>query len=76
MSTNRSHTKLSRTLLILLGILLACLLTLNARSPYSADLISKTTNDQVAKPADSKTILDQIGKISFEEIHKKISSLK
>ena len=75
MTANRSHTRLNRTILILLGILLACLLTVNASPIQSADLFKQTHNADF-EPASSKTYLDQIGKIQFEKISKKISSLK
>lgn len=75
MATNRTHTRFNRTLLILLGIILACLLTLNAKSLYSADLLSEPTNMQSVDAKTPKTFLDQIGKISFKEFRKKISSL-
>ena len=75
MSTNRTHSRLNRTLLIVLGIILACLLTLNAKSLYSADLLSEPTNMPTIDSKSPKTFLDQIGKISFKDFHKKISSL-
>ncbi|MEQ9465932.1 MAG: hypothetical protein RLN88_00900 [Ekhidna sp.] len=75
MATNRTNIRLSRTLLILLGILLACLLTLNAKSLYSADLLSEPTNIQTVDTNTSKTLLDQINMISFKDFAKKISSL-
>lgn len=75
MPTNRTHIKFNRTLLILLGILLACLLTLNAKSLYSADLLSSPAKIKTVDSTSPKTLLDQIGKISFKEIHKKITSL-
>jgi len=75
MATNRKHNRLSRTLLILLGIILACLLTLNARSLYSADLLSGPTKKQNLDVKASKTFLDQIGTFSFKNFRKKTSSL-
>ena len=75
MSTNRTNIKFNRTLLILLGILLACLLTLNAKSLYSADLLSNPTKTNTVETIEPQTLLDQISKISFKEIHKKITSL-
>ncbi|WP_420576059.1 hypothetical protein [Ekhidna sp.] len=75
MATNRTHSRLNRTLLILLGIILACLLTLNAKSLYSADLLSEPTKMQNLDAKTSKTFLDKIGKISFKDFHKKITSL-
>lgn len=75
MATNRTNIKLSRTLLILLGILLACLLTLNAKSLYSADLLSEPTNIPTVDTKSPKTFLDKIGTISFKNFPKKISSL-
>ena len=75
MATNRTHSRLNRTLLILLGIILACLLTLNAKSLYAADLLGGPANMQNVDAKSPKTLLDQIGKISFKEFHKKISSL-
>ncbi len=75
MATNRTNIKLSRTLLILLGILLACLLTLNAKSLYSADLLSEPTTIPAADAKSPKTFMDKIGSINFKNIPKKISSL-
>lgn len=75
MATNRTNIKLSRTLLILLGILLACLLTLNAKSLYSADLLSEPTSIPTADTKSPKTLIDKIGSISFENFPKKISYL-
>jgi len=75
MATNRTNIKLSRTLLIILGIILACLLTLNAKSFHSADLMSEPTNIFSADTKTSKTLIDKIETISFKEIGKKISSL-
>lgn len=75
MATNRTNIRLSRTLLILLGILLACLLTLNAKSLYSADLLSEPTNIQTVDTNSPKILLDKIKKISFKDFPKKISSL-
>ncbi len=76
MATNRTNIKLNRTLLILLGILLACLLTLNAKSLYSADLLSDPTNISTADKTSPKTFLDKIESINFLDFTKKISSLK
>ncbi len=75
MAINRTNIKLNRTLLILLGILLACLLTLNAKSLYSADLLSEPTNIPTADTKAPKTLIDKIGTISLGKISKKISSL-
>lgn len=75
MATNRTHIKLSRTLLIVLGIILACLLTLNAKSLYSADLLSEPTNTPTVDANPPKTIIDKIGSISLKNLPKKISSL-
>ncbi|MEP2950934.1 MAG: hypothetical protein ABJO91_13035 [Ekhidna sp.] len=76
MATNRPNIKFNRTLLILLGILLACLLTLNAQSMYSTDLLSAPTTPTSVEQSAPKTIIEQIGKISFDSFIKKISSLK
>ncbi|SNT18541.1 hypothetical protein SAMN05421640_2722 [Ekhidna lutea] len=70
---NRTNIRLNRTLLILLGILLACLLTLNTKSLYSADLLSDPTNERIPvidNPA-PKTFFDKIGMISFKNFLKK-----
>ncbi len=75
MATNRTKIRRNRTLIILLGILLACLITLNAKSLYTAESINASTKIQTADTPSPKTILDQIGKISLSEIHKKVSSL-
>ena len=76
MATNRTNIKLSRTLLILLGILLACLLTFNAKSLYSVDLLSEPTKSiPTADQKSPETFIDKIGTISFKSFHKKISSL-
>ncbi len=75
MATNRTNIRLNRTLIILLGILLACLITLNAKSLYTADFNGKPTKIQTADSPSPKTLIDQIGKISFSEIRKKVSSL-
>lgn len=74
MATNRTNIRLNKTLLILLGILLACLITLNAQSLYSADTLTPTNASQVDKPT-PKTLFDQLGTIRFTSLTKKISSL-
>lgn len=70
MATNRPHTKLNRTLIILLGIILACLLTLNARSLYSADL-----NESIVVPASDhvtpKTFFEKFSSIQLDDLVKK-----
>lgn len=76
MAANRTNIRLNKTLLILLGILLACLLTLNAKSLYTADLLSTPTKAPEVNTSPSKTLIDKIGMISFTTFHKKISSLK
>ncbi len=77
MATNRSNISLNRTLLILLGIILACVLILNAQSVYSADLLDEPTNkaNQLIDVPAPKTLLDQIGSIGIKDFIKKISSL-
>ncbi len=76
MATNRTNIRFNRTLLILLGILLACLLTLNAKSLYSADLLSDPTNTSTVDKTSPKTFFDKIEAINFKSFTKKISSLK
>ena len=77
MPTNRSKISLNRTLLIVLGIILACLLTLNARSFYSAESLS-FPKSSITVPNDKKVEsgLVEIGKHSFRNIIEKVSSLK
>ena len=80
MATNQRNISLNRTLLILLGVLLAFLLTINAKPFYSADLLTTPgdENNTTAKvnPETPKIIIDQIGKISFENFIKKVTTLK
>ncbi len=77
MATNRSNISLNRTLLILLGILIACVLMLNAQPIHKADLLSdptKTSTQAIDAPT-PKTLIDKMGSIRLEDFIKKISSL-
>ena len=78
MPTNRSKISTNKTLLILLGILLACLLTLNARSFYSADSLSFPKSTSISGPTDKNVtdFIDKIGVTSIRNFIKKVSSLK
>ena len=66
--------RINKTLLILLGILLACLITLNAKSLYSADLLNPTKSSQIEK-ATPRTLIDKLGTVSLASFTKKITSL-
>lgn len=66
MSLKKSHS-LNRTLLIILGILLACLLTLNAQPINSATSIGESVT---ALGTPSETLIDQVEKIDFQNILK------
>lgn len=59
MSVNRTHISKTRTLLIILGIVLAFLLTLNASSLFTADIPSK--KEEIQEKLDSPSNLN--GKI-------------
>ncbi|MEM8938337.1 MAG: hypothetical protein AAGC64_03205 [Bacteroidota bacterium] len=78
MSANRSNISISRTLLILLGIILACLIALNARSFYSVENLSFPKQNQpnfLDKKA-SVNFLKDASKIALEKFGEKTSSLK
>lgn len=78
MPTNRSKISVNRTLLILLGIILACLLTLNARSFYSAETLSlpkKTPGEAIDKKAPAE-LIGKISSASFHNFVEKVSTLK
>jgi len=67
MPTKRSNISRNRTLLILLGIILACLLTFNARSFYLAEALPPSkVPDTHAQTRDKNTSL--IEKIDFSSI--------
>jgi len=74
MPTNRSNISLNRTLIILLGIILACLLTLNAKSFYSAETLSfpekrvKTLDNNA-----SVELLEGISKSTLRSFIEKVS---
>lgn len=78
MSANRSNLSISRTLLILLGIILACLLTLNARSFHSVENLSfpKQTRPNLLDKKANLNFLKEASKIAFEKFAEKTSSLK
>lgn len=76
--SSKTKTNRNRTLLIILGILLAFLLTLNASSFYSAEIIP--SKEIELKPSESPTKLH--GKASAKGLHfikifaEKFTSLK
>lgn len=76
MSSNRTYINRTKTLIILLGIIIACLLTFNAKS-FHKDGLSNKASSTIPKPEkpDTKTLLDQIGEIVTKDFAKKITSL-
>ncbi|MBC6401355.1 MAG: hypothetical protein GDA37_10175 [Ekhidna sp.] len=62
MLINRSNIKPSRTLLILLGIILACLLILNAGSFYSVERIfsNRTSVFRTSEKNTSQKLIEKI----------------
>ena len=77
MATNRSNISVNRTLLILLGILLACVLMLNAQPIRTADLLSdptKKSTPAIDVPT-PKTFIDKMGSNGLKDFIKKVSSL-
>ena len=77
MPTNRSNLSINRTLLIVLGIILACLLTINARSFYSAESFALPKQDQsILDKNASLELIQETGKAAAMNIAEKISYLK
>ena len=74
MPTARTKLNLQRTLLILLGIILAVLLTFNAGSFNIAENIKSPKVFEKEMPA--PTVPSKTGKILMEGFVKKLSSLK
>jgi hypothetical protein len=76
--TRRSHISRNRTLLILLGILLAFLLTLNAGTFYSANnlLPEEKSLEELNNPSDVNGTIDKAGTELIQILTKKITSLK
>ncbi len=78
MPTNKPKISLNKTLLILLGIILACILTLNAKTFYSADSLSfPNQNRPVLLNKNVKLdLLKETSKSALSKIGEKVSSLK
>lgn len=78
MPTKRTKLSINRTLLILLGIILACLLTLNASSFYSAETLSfpKTTKMESIEKNVRTDLIEKIGAHSIKNFLEKVTSLK
>ena len=77
MPTNRSNLSINRTLLILLGIILACLLTINARSFYSAENFALPKQNQpILDKNASLEVIQQTGEAAVKSFAEKIASLK
>ena len=72
MPTKRSNTNRNRTLLILLGIILACLLTLNARSFYAAEALTpKVSATKTIDKNASQSLIEKIDFSSFRSLIQK-----
>lgn len=78
MPTKRTKLSINKTLLILLGIILACLLTLNASSFYSAETLSfpKTTKMESIEKNVKTDLIEKIGANSIKTFLEKVTSLK
>jgi hypothetical protein len=76
MTTNRTHTKLQRTLLILLGILIACLLTLNVGDFYSHNSLHAPVLKDTQTPYKNPDVLGRLLTRGMTQFREKISSLK
>lgn len=77
-SVNRTPISRTRTLLIILGIVLAFILTLNASSLFSADIIP-TKNDTPEQVKSPQELNGKIGKAGAGFVHflaEKLSTLK
>ena len=77
MPTNRSNMSINRTLLILLGIILACILTINARSFYSAESLTlPKPNQSIIDKNASLDVIEKTGNSALKKFAEKIASLK
>jgi len=76
MPINRPNISINRTLLILLGILLACLLTINARSVSSESFSLPNQNQSLIDKNASAELLEKGRQLKLNRLAEKISSLK
>ena len=76
MPTNRSKISINRTLLILLGIILACLLTINAKSVTTESFSLPNQGQSILDKNAGVAVLEEAGEAALDRIAEKISSLK
>jgi hypothetical protein len=76
MPTARTKINLQRTLLIVLGIILAFILTLNAKTLYSSESLIGPKSNSIEKGIPASTPSKKTGMMLLHGFVEKLSSLK